>query len=42
MHIKKIVLKNFQVISDFSADFEGNIYLIKGENELRVEEYEEV
>lgn len=34
MHIKKIELKNFQVISDFSADFEGNIYLVKGENEL--------
>ena len=34
MYIKKIELKNFQVISDFAADFEGNVYLVKGENEL--------
>lgn len=34
MIIKKIELKNFQVISELSADFSGNVYLIKGENEM--------
>ena len=34
MIIKKIELKNFQVIGELSADFSGNVYLIKGENEM--------
>lgn len=34
MTIKKITLQNFQVIKDFEADFEGNVYLITGDNEL--------
>lgn len=34
MIIKSIELSNFQVIKDFSADFEGNIYFITGDNEL--------
>lgn len=34
MHIKRLVLSNFQVIEDLEADFEGNIYLITGDNEL--------
>lgn len=34
MIIKKLELVNFQVIKEFHADFEGNIYFIKGDNEL--------
>ena len=34
MYIKKIELQNFQVIKDFSASFEGGVYLITGDNEL--------
>lgn len=34
MTIKKITLQNFQVIKDFDADFDGNVYLITGDNEL--------
>lgn len=34
MIVKKLELRNFQVIKDFSADFEGNVYLITGDNEL--------
>ena len=34
MYIKKLELLNFQVIENFSADFEGNIYFITGDNEL--------
>ena len=34
MIIKKIELSNFQCISDFNADFEGNIYFVTGDNEL--------
>lgn len=34
MIIKKIELKNFQVIKDFEGNFEGNVYLITGDNEL--------
>lgn len=34
MIIKKIELLNFQVIKEFKADFEGNVYFIKGDNEL--------
>lgn len=33
MFIKKLELKNFQVIEDFNADFEGNVYFITGDNE---------
>ena len=34
MYIKKLELLNFQVIKEFNADFEGNVYFITGENEL--------
>lgn len=34
MTIKRLELKNFQAIKDFTADFSGDVYLIKGENEL--------
>lgn len=34
MYIKKIELQNFQIIKDFSASFEGGVYLITGDNEL--------
>lgn len=34
MIIKKLELSNFQVIKEFNADFEGNIYFITGDNEL--------
>lgn len=34
MYIKQIELKNFQTIKEFSGNFEGNVYLITGENEL--------
>lgn len=34
MIIKKIELLNFQVIKEFNADFEGNVYFITGDNEL--------
>lgn len=34
MYIKKLQLSNFQVIKDFDADFTGNVYFIKGDNEL--------
>lgn len=34
MYIKKLQLVNFQVIKEFNADFEGNVYLITGDNEL--------
>lgn len=34
MTIKKITLQNFQVIKDFDASFDGNVYLITGDNEL--------
>lgn len=34
MHIKKLQLLNFQVIESFEAEFDGTIYLIKGDNEL--------
>ncbi len=34
MIIKKLQLRNFQAIKDFDADFTGNVYLIKGENEV--------
>lgn len=34
MNIKKIELKNFQVIKDFAGEFEGNVYFITGDNEL--------
>lgn len=34
MYIKKLQLQNFQVIKDFSAEFDGNVYLITGDNEL--------
>lgn len=33
MFIKKLELQNFQVIKDFNADFEGNVYFITGDNE---------
>lgn len=34
MHIKRIELQNFQAIKEFSGNFEGNVYLVTGENEL--------
>lgn len=34
MIIKRLELVNFQVISKFNADFEGNVYFITGDNEL--------
>ena len=34
MYIKKLELVNFQVIKEFSAEFNGNVYLITGDNEL--------
>lgn len=34
MTIKKLELRNFQVVKDFAADFEGNVYFITGDNEL--------
>ena len=34
MIIKKLQLRNFQAIKDFSADFTGDVYLVKGENEV--------
>lgn len=34
MIVKRLELKNFQVIKEFNADFEGNIYFITGDNEL--------
>lgn len=34
MYIKRIELKNFQAIKEFTSDFDGNVYLVTGENEL--------
>lgn len=34
MKLKHLELKNFQVIKDFSGDFDGNVYFVRGENEL--------
>lgn len=34
MYIKKIELWNFQVIENFTADFNGNVYFVTGDNEL--------
>lgn len=34
MYIKKLELLNFQVIEKFSAEFDGNVYFITGDNEL--------
>ena len=34
MTIKRLELRNFQAIKDFTADFSGYVYLIKGENEV--------
>ena len=34
MIIKRLELVNFQVIEKFEADFNGNVYLITGDNEL--------
>jgi len=34
MIIKKLELKNFQVIENFTADFDGNVYFLRGDNEL--------
>lgn len=34
MIIKKLELVNFQVIKEFTADFEGNVYFVTGDNEL--------
>lgn len=34
MIIKRMELLNFQVIKEFNADFEGNVYFITGDNEL--------
>lgn len=34
MIVKKLELVNFQVIKEFNTDFEDNVYLITGDNEL--------
>ena len=34
MIIKKLELKNFQVIEEFNGEFEGNVYFITGDNEI--------
>ena len=34
MYVKKLELLNFQVIKEFNADFDGNVYLITGDNEI--------
>lgn len=34
MYIKKLQLLNFQVIKEFNAEFEGNVYIVTGDNEL--------
>lgn len=34
MYIKKLELRNFQVIEEFAADFDGAVYFITGENEV--------
>lgn len=34
MYIKKLELLNFQVIKEFKADFNGNVYFVTGDNEL--------
>ena len=34
MYIKKLELLNFQVIKEFNAEFNGNVYFITGDNEL--------
>lgn len=34
MYVKHLQLHNFKVISDFEATFEGNVYLVTGENEF--------
>lgn len=34
MIVKKLELVNFQVIKEFNADFNGNVYFITGDNEL--------
>ena len=34
MYIKRLELLNFQVIENFNADFNGNVYFVTGDNEL--------
>lgn len=34
MYIKQLELLNFQVIKEFKADFNGNVYFVTGDNEL--------
>lgn len=34
MIVKKLELVNFQVIKEFNADFDGNVFFITGDNEL--------
>ena len=34
MYIKRLELLNFQVIKEFSAEFDGSVYFITGDNEL--------
>lgn len=34
MYIKKLELRNFQVIEKFEADFSGSVYFVTGDNEL--------
>lgn len=34
MIVKKLELVNFQIIKEFNADFDGNVYFITGDNEL--------
>ncbi len=33
MYLKEIELVNFQTIESFSSEFDGNVYLVTGENE---------
>ena len=32
MYIKRLELLNFQVIEQFSADFDGTVYFVTGDN----------
>lgn len=34
MYIKRLELSNFQVIEKFEGEFEGNVYIVTGDNEL--------
>lgn len=34
MHLKELELSNFKTIENFKADFQGDVYLIEGDNEV--------